>query len=73
MRICDFPHAQYAHLYGEIPQLLPRREIDDVLINARASLKQLLVQQVEDDAGVRLGVDGHAEVVRVAGRDAHVT
>ena len=34
------PHAvRFPHFYGEILQLLPRREVDDVLINARASLK----------------------------------
>ena len=29
----------FPHFYGEILQLLPRREIDDVLVNACTSLK----------------------------------
>ena len=60
------------HLNGELPELLPGREVDDVLVDAGAPLEELLVEQEEGDAGVRLRVDGHAEVVRVAGGDAHV-
>ena len=64
---------QKTHVNFEVPQLLPRREVDDVLVNPCPSLQQLLVQEMEDDLGARLGVHGHAEVVRVTGRDAHVT
>lgn len=43
-----------------------------MLVDAGLALQQLLVQQEEDDGRARLRVHGHAEVVRVAGRDAHV-
>ena len=64
--------SRLTHLDGEVLQLLSGREIDDVLVDAGAPLEQFLVQQEEDDARVRLGVDGDAKVVRVARGDADV-
>ena len=60
-------------LDGEVLELLPRREVDHVLVDAVAPLEELLVEQVEDHLRPRLRVHRDAEVVGVAGGDANVT
>ena len=66
-------YSTKVYINAKFLELLPRRQVYHMLIDASLALQQLLIQKVESHRGFGLCVHRHPELIGMSGRYPHMT